>query len=84
MYGSGGSDYTSADGKVLTKVAYVPGAEKIITGGNVNLYDSFDTETNTEALHEHFKTVYECFGLYCVVPSSVCVLLSYRIKKWAS
>ena len=59
VYGSGGSDYTSADGKVLTKVAYVPGAEKIITGGNVNLYDSFDTETNTEALHEHFKTVYD-------------------------
>jgi len=55
VYGSGGSDYTSVDGKVLTKVAYVPGAEKAITGGNVNLYDSFDTE----ALHTYFKTVYD-------------------------
>ena len=58
VYGSGGSDYTSVDGKVLTKSAYVAGAEKIITGGNVNLYDSFDTETNTEALHKYFETVY--------------------------
>ena len=55
VYGSGGSDYTSVDGKVLTKVAYVPGAETAITGGNVNLYDSFDTE----ALHTYFKTVYD-------------------------
>lgn len=55
MYGSGGSDYTSVDGKVLTKSAYVPGAEAAITGGNVNLYDSFDTE----ALHTYFKTVYD-------------------------
>lgn len=39
VYGSGESDYTSVDGKVLTKVAYVPGAETVITGGNVNLYD---------------------------------------------
>ena len=54
VYGSGGSDYTSVDGKVLTKSAYVPGAEAI-TGGNVNLYDSFDTE----ALHTYFKTVYD-------------------------
>ncbi len=54
VYGSGGSDYTSVDGKVLTKSAYVPGAEAVITGGNVNLYDSFDTE----ALHTYFKTVY--------------------------
>ena len=59
VYGSGGSDYTSVDGKVLTKVAYVPGAENVITGGNVNLYDSFDTEANTEALHTYFKTVYD-------------------------
>ena len=59
VYGSGGSDYTSVDGKVLTKLAYVAGAEKIITGGNVNLYDSFDTEANTEALHKYFKTVYD-------------------------
>ena len=59
VYGSGGSDYTSVDGKVLTKSAYVAGAEKIITGGNVNLYDSFDTEANTEALHKYFKTVYD-------------------------
>ena len=59
VYGSGGSDYTSVDGKVLTKSAYVVGAEKIITGGNVNLYDSFDTEANTEALHKYFKTVYD-------------------------
>ena len=58
VYGSGGSDYTSVDGKVLTKTANVPGGEKIITGGNVNLYDSFDTETNTEALHKYFETVY--------------------------
>ena len=58
VYGSGGSDYTSVDGKVLTKVAYVAGAEKVITEGNVNLYDSFDTETNTEALHKYFETVY--------------------------
>ena len=55
VYGSGGSDYTSVDGKVLTKSAYVPGAEAAITGGNVNLYDSFDTE----ALHTYFKTVYD-------------------------
>ena len=55
VYGSGGSDYTSVDGKVLTKSAYVPGAEAVITGGNVNLYDSFDTE----ALHTYFKTVYD-------------------------
>lgn len=55
VYGSGKSDYTSVDGKVLTKVAYVPGAETVITGGNVNLYDSFDTE----ALHTYFKTVYD-------------------------
>ena len=55
VYGSGGSDYTSVDGKVLTKNAYVPGAEAAITGGNVNLYDSFDTE----ALHTYFKTVYD-------------------------
>lgn len=55
VYGSGESDYTSVDGKVLTKVAYVPGAETVITGGNVNLYDSFDTE----ALHTYFKTVYD-------------------------
>ena len=54
-----GSDYTSVDGKVLTKSAYVAGAEKVITEGNVNLYDSFDTETNTEALHKYFKTVYD-------------------------
>ena len=59
VYGSGGSDYTSVDGKVLTKSAYVAGAEKIITGGNVNLYDSFGTEANTEALHKYFKTVYD-------------------------
>ena len=59
VYGSGGSDYTSVDGKVLTKSAYVAGAEKVITEGNVNLYDSFDTETNTEALHKYFKTVYD-------------------------
>ena len=59
VYGSGGSDYTSVDGKVLTKTANVPGGEKIITGGNVNLYDSFDTEANTEALHKYFKTVYD-------------------------
>ena len=37
VYGKSGSDYTSVDGKVLTKSAYVAGAEKIITGGNVNL-----------------------------------------------
>ena len=55
VYGSGGSDYTSVDGKVLTKSAYVPGAEAAITDGNVNLYDSFDTE----ALHTYFKTVYD-------------------------
>lgn len=55
VYGSGGSDYTSVDGKVLTKSAYVPGAEAAITGENVNLYDSFDTE----ALHTYFKTVYD-------------------------
>ena len=55
VYGSGKSDYTSVDGKVLTKVAYVPGAETVITGGNVNLYDFFDTE----ALHTYFKTVYD-------------------------
>ena len=59
VYGKSGSDYTSVDGKVLTKSAYVAGAEKIITGGNVNLYDSFDTEANTEALHKYFKTVYD-------------------------
>ena len=59
VYGSSGTDYTSVDGKVLTKTAYVAGAEKVITGGNVNLYDSFDTEANTEALHKHFKTVYD-------------------------
>ena len=59
VYGSGGSDYTSVDGKVLTKTANVPGGEKIITGGNVNLYDSFGTEANTEALHKYFKTVYD-------------------------
>ena len=58
VYGSGGSDYTSVDGKVLTKTAYVPNGDAIITGGNVNLYDSFDTETNTEALHKYFETVY--------------------------
>ena len=40
---------------MLTKSAYVPGAEAAITGGNVNLYDSFDTE----ALHTYFKTVYD-------------------------
>ena len=59
VYGNSGSDYTSVDGKVLTKVAYVPGAETVITGGNVNLYDSFGTEANTEALHKYFKTVYD-------------------------
>ncbi|WP_206157282.1 Spy0128 family protein [Mogibacterium kristiansenii] len=59
VYGNSGSDYTSVDGKVLTKVANVPGAEKVITGGNVNLYDSFGTEANTEALHKYFKTVYD-------------------------
>lgn len=59
VYGSGGSDYTSVDGKVLTKTANVPGGEKIITGGNVNLYDSFGTEANTEALHKYFKAVYD-------------------------
>ena len=59
VYGNSGSDYTSVDGKVLTKVANVPGAEKVITSGNVNLYDSFGTEANTEALHKYFKTVYD-------------------------
>lgn len=59
VYGKSGSDYTSVDGKVLTKSAYVAGAEKIITGGNVNLYDSFNTEANTEALHKYFKAVYD-------------------------
>ena len=59
VYGNSGSDYTSVDGKVLTKVANVPGAEKVITGGNVNLYDSFGTEANTDALHKYFKTVYD-------------------------
>ena len=59
VYGKSGSDYTSVDGKVLTKSAYVAGAEKVITEGNVNLYDSFDTETNMEALHKYFKTVYD-------------------------
>ena len=59
VYGNSGSDYTSVDGKVLTKVANVPGAETVITGGNVNLYDSFGTEANTEALHKYFKTVYD-------------------------
>ena len=47
VYGKSKSDYTSVDGQVTARTAYVGGAETLITAGNINLYNTFGVDKTT-------------------------------------
>lgn len=55
-YGSNGSDYSSVDGQVNEKSAFVEGAEAIISQTKINIYNSFGA--NASNIETIFNNVY--------------------------
>jgi uncharacterized repeat protein (TIGR02543 family) len=55
-YGSNGSDYSSVDGQVKEKSAFVEGAEAIISQTKINIYNSFGA--NASNIETIFNNVY--------------------------
>lgn len=55
-YGDNKSDISSVDATVTSESEYIPGAENIITQGNINIYNEFNADKNN--IEQIFEPIY--------------------------